>query len=110
MGSVDGVHGQRGLRIVELSTAWPYTSYMMKTIAEQIESKKSEIFYTKGVLNNMEGTRSCQLARGERDLYKYTGMLMEHFVKRVKELEYEIERMENSSPTWCFDNRELSLV
>ena len=30
MGSVVGVHGQRGLRIVELSTAWPYTSLMVK--------------------------------------------------------------------------------
>jgi hypothetical protein len=83
---------------------------MMKTIQEQVESKKSEIFFLKGVLNNLDGVRSCLMDRGERDMFKFTGMQKELYVKRIKVLEAEIEKMVPENSTWCFDNTTLDLL
>jgi hypothetical protein len=75
---------------------------MMKThaIEEQINLKKSEIFYLKGILNNLDGVRSCLMARNERDMFKYMGMQKEPFAKRIKVLEAEIEKMDPNNTSW----------
>jgi hypothetical protein len=75
---------------------------MMKThaIEEQINLKKSEIFYLQGILNNLDGVRSCLMARNERDMFKYMGMQKEPFAKRIKVLEAEIEKMDPNNTSW----------
>lgn len=71
------------------------TTTFQDRIEEQINLKKSEIFYAKGVLNNLEGMRDCCIARGERDYFKYWGIQQEEYRNRIKMLEREIAKMED---------------
>ncbi len=43
-------------------------------------------------------------------MFKYTGMQKELYVKRIKVLEAEIEKMVPENSTWCFDNTTLNLL